>query len=235
MELDYQLLTKNRVTVKEQEGDRSFAAGMNFYKLFWVFFIGCFLGVVVETLWCLITKHQFESRKGLIYGPFNLVYGFGTFLLTISLSWLMKKGDLWVFLGGMVIGDVFEYFCSFLQEAMFGTVSWQYDHLPLSINGRITLKYSIFWGLLALVWMKFIYPCLSKWVEKIPNKLGKSLTWILVVFMVFNTVISGLAVARMSQRHDGIPAANQVAQFLDKHYPDDLMHLIYPNMMYVEK
>lgn len=233
--MDYELSTKNKSVSKEKTGERSFAAGMNFYKLFWVFFIGCFLGVVVETAWCLITKHQFESRQGLIYGPFNLVYGFGTFLLTVCLSWLMKKGALWVLFGGMVIGDVFEYFCSFLQEAMFGTVSWQYDHLPMSINGRITLKYSIFWGLLALVWMKFLYPCLSRWVEKIPNHIGKSLTWILLIFMIFNTLISGMAVARMSQRHDGIPAQGKVAQFLDRHYPDDLMHAVYPNMMYVKK
>lgn len=232
--MEGQILTKGKASTVEKEQAASFAAGMNFYKLFWVFFVGCFLGVLVETLWCLVTKHHFESRQGLIYGPFNLVYGFGTFLLTISLSWLTKKGDVWVFLGGILIGDAFEYFCSFLQEAMFGTVSWQYDHLPLSINGRITLKYSVFWGLLALVWMKFLYPILSKWIEKIPSHIGKPLTWVLLVFMILNTVISGLAVTRMTQRHDGIPAQSQIAVFLDEHYPDELMHRVYPNMMYVD-
>lgn len=54
---------------------KSFAHGLNFYKLFWIFFVGCFLGVVIETLYCLVTRHRFESRQGLIYGPFNLVYG----------------------------------------------------------------------------------------------------------------------------------------------------------------
>ena len=233
--MEGQILSKRKVDTAEREQAHSFAAGMNFYKLFWVFFIGCFLGVLVETIWGLITKHHFESRQGLIYGPFNLVYGFGTFLLTICLSWLIKKGDLWIFLGGIIIGDAFEYFCSFLQETLFGTVSWQYDHLPMSINGRITLKYSVFWGLLALIWMKFCYPLLSKWIEKIPSHIGKPLTWILLVFMILNTLISGLAVARMTQRHEGIPAQSQIAVFLDKHYPDELLHRVYPNMMYVEK
>ena len=62
---------------REEKAARHFARGMNFYKLFWVFFIGCFLGVVVETLWCLATRFHYESRVGLVYGPFNLVYGFG--------------------------------------------------------------------------------------------------------------------------------------------------------------
>lgn len=41
---------------------------MTFYKLFWVFFIGCFAGVVLETIYCLIQRGHYESRVGLIYG-----------------------------------------------------------------------------------------------------------------------------------------------------------------------
>ena len=82
--------------------------------------------------------------------------------------------------------------------------------------------------------MKFLYPILSNWIEKIPSHIGKPLTWVLLVFMILNTVISGLAVTRMTQRHDGIPAQSQIAVFLDEHYPDELMHRVYPNMMYVD-
>lgn len=88
---------------------KSFAHGLNFYKLFWIFFVGCFLGVVIETLYCLVTRHHFESRQGLIYGPFNLVYGVGALAMTLGLYWLRGKRDLWVFLGGFVIGSAFEY------------------------------------------------------------------------------------------------------------------------------
>ncbi|MEG1850039.1 MAG: hypothetical protein RR197_05725, partial [Oscillospiraceae bacterium] len=73
-----------------QDG-RSFASGLNLYKLFWVFFIGCFLGVVLETAWFLLTRFQLVNRTGLIYGPFNLIYGFGAVLMTLSLSWLADK------------------------------------------------------------------------------------------------------------------------------------------------
>ena len=64
--------------------NKHFAAGVNFYKLVWVFIIGCVLGFVIEEAWCLLTKHVWESRKGLIYGPFSQVYGFGAVLMTLN-------------------------------------------------------------------------------------------------------------------------------------------------------
>ena len=77
--------------IKRRSGQKHFAEDFNFYQLFWVFFIGCFLGVVVETIWCVATRGHFESRKGLIYGPFNLVYGFGALLMTVGLRPLSGK------------------------------------------------------------------------------------------------------------------------------------------------
>lgn len=213
----------------------SFAIGLNFYKLFWIFFIGCFLGVVIETIWCLITKFQFESRSGLIYGPFNPVYGSGTLIATIGLNWLSKKRDLWIFLGGAVLGSIVECLCSWIQEIVFATASWNYRNMPFNFHGRTSLLYSMFWGILALIWVKDCYPWLSGFIEKIPNKIGISLTWVIVVFMFFNILISAFAVERMSQRHVGIPAHNSFEQFLDKHYNDKVLKKVYPNMIYVDK
>lgn len=212
----------------------SFAKGLNFYKLFWIFFIGCFLGVVVEVLWCLLTRHHYESRQGLIYGPFNPVYGFGALAMTLSLYWLRRKRDSWIFLGGVVIGGAFEYLCSWVQEVLFGTVSWDYGEMPFNLNGRINLLYSIFWGILALLWLKTIFPLMERWIERIPNRIGKTLTWILFAFMVVNIVVSACAVARMSQRHRNIPASGAVDVFLDEHYGDERLNKIYPNMMFVK-
>lgn len=211
---------------------KSFASGMNFYKLFWVFFIGCFLGVVLETIWCFLTRGHFESRTGLIYGPFNLVYGFGALLMTISLVWMSGKRDLYIFVVGSIIGAAFEYFCSYIQQALFGTVSWDYSQFPLNFHGRINLLYSFFWGLLALLWVKDLYPIMSSWIERIPNAWGKSVTWVLLVFMVLNVIVSAAAVGRMTQRRNGVPAINRIEAFLDAHYPDERLQKIYPNMVY---
>ena len=47
----------------------SFAKGLNFYKLFWIFYIGCFAGVVVECVWCIFKNGFFEYRTALILEP----------------------------------------------------------------------------------------------------------------------------------------------------------------------
>lgn len=218
-----------------KEKNKSFAAGINFYKLFWVFFIGSILGVVIETIWCFITTLKFQSRSGLIYGPFNLVYGFGNVIITLCLYWLRKKRDLWIFLGGVFLGGGYEYLCSWTQQRIFGTVSWDYSKMSFNLSGRINLTYCFFWGILAILWVKHLYPEMSKLIEKIPNKSGIILTWVLVVFMIFNTVISASAVYRQSERHLGVSAANSFEVFLDKYYSDTFLQKVYPSMIYVKK
>ena len=86
--------------------------------------------------------------------------------------------------------------------------------------------YSIFWGILALAWLKALYPKMSGLIERVPNRIGVPLTWVLVVFMAGNILISAAAVERMSDRHIGEPAQTRFDVFLDKTYPDDFMKKI---------
>jgi len=220
--------------IKRIDYEKSFASGLNFYKLFWVFFIGCIMGVVVETIWCLVTGFHIESRTGLIYGPFNLVYGFGALFMTIGLYWLRNKSDRWIIIGGTIIGGAFEYACSWVQEMIFGTVSWDYSQYPFNLNGRICLLYSLFWGILSLVWLKHLFPLLTKYIEKIPNSFGKSLTFTLLIFMIFNVFMSSIVVERLVDRRNSIPASNSLEEYIDKKYTDERVKKIYPHMRFVE-
>ena len=52
-----------------------FAQGLNIYKILLVCVAGSFAGVVVEMLWAFARYGIIESRRGLVYGPFNLLYG----------------------------------------------------------------------------------------------------------------------------------------------------------------
>lgn len=215
---------------KIEKQQKRFAKGLNFYKLFWMFFIGCFLGVVIEVVFCFATTGTLQNRVGLIWGPFNLVYGFGALAMALGLHILRSKRDLAVMLGGIVIGSVVEYACSFVQEIMFGSTSWDYSEYPFNLGGRINLLYSLFWGMLAIFWIKIIYPFFASWILKIPNTIGKSLTWVLLAFMIINTAASGLAVERWSQRIEGTAQNGAVFEFFDRHYPDEKMEKIFPSM-----
>ena len=209
---------------------RHFAQGMSFYKLFWVFFIGCFGGVIVERLWALIRYGMLEPRVGLIYGPFNLVYGIGACALTAALYPLRNRNRLFSLLGGMVIGSAVEYGCSLFQEMVFGSVSWDYSNRPFNLNGRICLLYSIYWGVLGVLFIKDLYPRMAKVILRIPNRIGKTLTMLLAAFMVFNSLMTGATVLRWMHRRQGRPARSRAETYLDEHYPDERMKRIFSNL-----
>ncbi len=212
-----------------------FAEGLGFYKLFWVFLFGCVVGVLVETLYCLILGGNFEVRWGVIYGPFNPVYGFGTVIATLLLTRFSRLSNFRVFVFSMLIGGSYEYVCSFFQEMTLGAVSWSYEGRGLNLDGRTSLTYSLCWGFMGLIWLKKVYPKISKWVESFPVKLGKTLTWVLLVFMTFNMLISTIAVWRYSKRVNGIPPRNRFEIFLDRNYNDSVLRFVYPNMRVVKR
>ena len=211
-----------------------FAKGLNIYKLLIICFVGSFAGVVIETIWCLVTNGYIESRSGLVYGPFNLLYGAGAVALTVCLYRFRNRGAWISFLGGMAVGSAVEYICSWGQELIFGSRSWDYSHMPFNINGRICLLYSVFWGVLGVMWIKNIYPRMAKHILKIPNRIGKIATWILVVFFVFNAFMSCTSVYRWSRRVEGVAPSDSFWEFIDERFPDERMERIYANMKFSE-
>lgn len=212
-----------------------FAKGLNLYKILLICFVGSFAGVVVELLWCLLKNGYIESRSGLVYGPFNLLYGAGAVLMTLCLYKFRNRSPIISFLGGMLVGSVLEYICSFGQELLFGSRSWDYSHLPFNINGRICLLYSIFWGFLGILWIKWIYPVMAKAILKIPNLAGKIITWVLVVFFVFNSFMTVVSMTRWVQRRDGVEPTTCFGQYIDEHFPDERMEKIFANMEFHDK
>lgn len=229
----YRLNPPANAAIDLQEKEKKhFARGMNLYKILLILFIGSFAGVVVELLWCYVTHGYFESRSGLVYGPFNMLYGVGAVTLSILLYRYRNRGKWLSLLGGMAIGSVVEYACSWWQEVTFGSRSWDYSGMPLNINGRICLLYSIFWGILGVMWIKDIYPRMAKWILRIPDKTGKIITWVVTIFLAINCLVSGAAVIRWSERKQALPANNAVRQVLDQRFPDERLERIYANMVF---
>ncbi len=128
------------------------------------------------------------------------------------------------------MGSVLEYVCSWAQEALLGSRSWDYSSLPLNLNGRICFLYSVFWGVLGIFWIKDLYPRMAKYILKIPNRVGRPLTWAFTIFLIFNAVVSCVAVGRWSQRVEGLPPSSGFWEFIDQRFPDDRMERVFANM-----
>lgn len=214
----------------ENEKDRPFAYGLSFPKLFWLFLIGSFFGTVLETVWGLVMDGYFQMRVGLVVGPFIPVYGGGAVVITLCLYKLHKKGDIIVYLASAVIGATFEYLCSYFQEMFLGTISWDYSDTPFNLDGRTNLTYALIWGVLGLVWLRYVYPFISRTIEKIPKKIGNILTVVLCIIIALDSVFSVLAVMRKNERAEHIPPRTFIGVFVDNAFNDDYMNFVFPYM-----
>ena len=221
--------------LSDQEGlpEPVFAGGVCTDKLVWVFLVSSLLGAVIEMLYCRATGGVWMNRSSVLYGPFSFVWGFGAVLLTITLQRIANKNGLYAFAAGFLVGGAYEYVCSVFTELLFGTVFWDYSQMPLNIGGRTNVIYCVFWGILAVLWIKLLYPAMSRMIERIPPLAGKAATWLLIFLMACNGTLTGAAMIRHRQRQGGGQASGAVAQFLDAQYDDAFMAERWPNMKFV--
>lgn len=214
---------------KIKKSETVFAYGCSFYKIFWLFLIGAFLGDITETIFCRVTMGIWMSRSSVVWGPFSIVWGLAIAVITILLYRYQNKPDRTIFLAGTVLGGAYEYVCSVFTEIVFGKVFWDYSEFRFNLGGRINLLYCFFWGIAAVVWLKVFYPIMSGWIEKIPVKVGKIISLILIVFMCCNVIVSSMALIRSTQRKDDIPAEYHWQKIMDERFDDERMEKIYPN------
>lgn len=204
---------------------------IDFHKILWYFTIFSVIGLIIETLFCYITTGVIESRKGLLIGPFCPVYGVGAALLILLLN-NYQENSLKLFIIGAVIGNIIEYMLSYILEAYYGTRFWDYSFIDWNLNGRVCIKYSIFWGILAVILIKWIQPKVDNIIKKIDEKIDKYIT----IFFVVNSLLTIFAINNYQNRIEIMfnkeeSNINTVAQ---KIFPNEMMAKIFPNLRYVD-
>lgn len=204
-----------------------------FIKIFVIFMIGSILGYIVEMIVGLVQNGHFVSRQGLIYGPFTPVYGIGILVYYLFFSIVNARNKGYIFISAMILGGITEYLCSYIQEKIFGTVSWDYSNWIFNINGRTTLIHCTYWGFAGLLYTSYIKPLIPKIEEFIKNHKVKAMASMIAVFMVFNITISSMAAIRQNERINNIPASGNVDIFLDNMYPDEYMDEVFENKKHV--
>ncbi|MFR1010215.1 MAG: putative ABC transporter permease, partial [Ruminococcus sp.] len=221
-------------TESEEAHPEIFAYGCSFYKIVLLFFIGAFLGDITETIFCRITAGYWMSRSSVVWGDFSIVWGLAIAAVTALLYKYRNRSQQFLFWMGTFLGGAYEYICSVFTEIVFGTVFWDYSDIPFNLGGRINLLYCFFWGFAAVAWFKIFYPPVSRLIEKIPVKIGKIITWLLIIFMLADGIVSSAALARYNARSNGIEAANSFESWVDEHFDDGRMAQVYPKAKKVD-
>lgn len=214
---------------------------LNYFNLFWVFFVCSVLGLILEEVWHMVVVDPgvYQDRAGMLFGPFSPIYGFGAVLMTMAFNRFYKKNPLIIFLVSALIGGAFEVFVGWFMQTSFGVVSWSYSHIrlfgmpdPIAVltGGRTCTPFACMWGLGGLIWIKVLLPRLLKLINMIPWKRRYSATVILTAVMLIDGVMTLQSLDYWYQRVNGTVRNIPVAQFYDKHFDNEYMENRFQSM-----
>ena len=242
-------LDKNNEKKKVNKSKTVF--GFSIWRLIAYFIIYSVLGFVIETAFGAVTKGVLESRKSFLYGPFCAIYGFGAVVMILCLQ-PFKKNNNTLFWGGFVVGSVIEYLVSLIGELIFHVIWWDYSDMPLNINGRVCVYFSIFWGLLGIYLVSYINPKIDKLINfikrKISDKALKIIEMITAVFLIVDCLLTAYAlkafyirmvklhninignVEMIDKEYDKMYGNKKKSDFIYKYWGDEKMIKTLPNL-----
>lgn len=156
------------------------------------FFTYSFIGWILETVYAFIVTGGFVNR-GFLFGPICPIYGFGAVLLIILLS-NVKGQPLYEFFISALAFAIFEYMVSYILEVIFGLRWWDYSNEFMNLQGRVSLIYSIVWGMLGIFLIEFIHPFISNKIEKLKKyiniKFQNVIIFLMILIIILDTIIS---------------------------------------------
>ena len=178
---------------------------ITFKRILMYFIIYSFLGFVVETIFGMLTKGVIESRKSCFYGPFCCIYGLGAAIMIPGLQ-KFKRNNWTLAIGGMIEGSIIEYVVSWIGEIIFQIKWWDYSNMPLNMNGRICLLFTIFWGILAVVLLRLVNPFIERTIDRLPKKWFDIIAIVGSVFLLLDLLFTsfGLKIfyTRLTKEHN---------------------------------
>ena len=231
--------------------------GISIWRILAYFIIYSVLGYIIETIYGMITKGVWESRQSFLYGPFCGIYGLGAVVMIICLHKFPRKFNA-LFIGGFIVGSIVEYVVSFVGEMLLGVKWWDYSNMPLNINGRICVYFSVFWGFLGIYLIASLNPKVDKIIDWVKSKFKsyKALkTFVMTVFilLMIDCISTAFAIefflVRMIvqndidvankeaviEQYDKIYGNEKLSKFIYQFWGDKKMIRTFPNLKVKDK
>lgn len=161
---------------------------------FWIYaVIGWLYEVTLETV---IYRWGFSNR-GVLFGPWLPVYGFGATVFLILWYRLIKDKPMKrkllmlpvIFLLTMATATMIELMTSYLCEWIMGSWPWQtYADYKINFQARIALSPSIRFGIGGVVFLYVIQPLLDKLAAKLKDKPLHIIAAVIVTVMTADLI-----------------------------------------------
>lgn len=186
---------------------RNESMNINILELTTYFIIYSFLGWTMESIFRSLCERKLINT-GFLRGPFCPIYGIGCVGMILFLEGLTSKPIL-LFCIAIIMLTIWEYLVGVLLELVFHTKYWDYSNHKFNFQGRICLTNSICWGILGVLFVKYIHPFIQQIVVKIDiNLLNYVMAILFMVFMV-DTITSIIRVKNIKTTLEKIETINK--------------------------
>lgn len=168
-------------------------------KYFAYFMFYSILGWLYEVFLEVVIYKWGYSDRGVLFGPYCPVYGFGALAFIFCVYPFIKNKNLKkkvilipvVFLSCMIIATVIELITSYICELIMGYWPWQtYLDYKINFQGRIALSPSIRFGLGGILFLYILQPMFEFILKKMNDKVFNILIFIMAVCIMFDIVIT---------------------------------------------
>lgn len=184
---------------------------LNFYTLSVIYLVYSFLGWVGETVVATIKGRQFTNR-GMASGPFCFVYGTAGVLLAVGLADL-RTNWLALFAGSFLIATVVEWVTAKFLERVHHRRWWDYSGKKFNLDGYVCLQYSVLWGVLGAVSVRWGNDLLLRLCAVFPPLLFHIAVWVSMSIAALDQISTAVVVERYAAKH---PRLEQLGQELGK-------------------
>jgi len=138
---------------------------MMFYKYLFLFATFSIIGWILEVIYrsCITKK---IVNPGFMSGCVLPIYGMGAIIIN-SICILIEYYNLphkvlFVFIISAIILSLLEFICGFISLKYFHLRLWDYRKNKFNIKGFICLRFSIIWGLLAVLYYLGVHPYINE-------------------------------------------------------------------------
>ena len=175
------------------------------YELLWLFFVYSFLGWVLETVTATLKQRKFSNR-GLVNGPFCVMYGITAVIISVGLQELT---GFWLFWYSMIYATVMEWVGGHLIEKAFKERWWDYSGVKWNLDGYICLPASALWGIFGHIVVRWGNKLTWKLLSVFPSVLSHIVLLVLIILMIVDITASYLLLIKKGPYLEQCAAANE--------------------------
>ena len=155
---------------------------------FWLFILYSFAGYGLEKLFAAATASPQRVRKCFLLLPLCPVYGLGMLAVLALPERVTDTGWKLGIYGALAVTAV-EFAVHWLYEKLLGVRFWDYSPVKGDVAGRVCLPFSVVWGVLVVLTVRFIHPWVAALALLVPRWLSYAMLPVLTADAFFSALV----------------------------------------------